>query len=670
VDLSGWKITDNNGSGSTYAIPPGYTIAPGTYFTIAVNSTGFTALYGYDADLYGYIPGLNNDGDALILTNKSGVEMDAAAWEGGSTGGIPAGWGSSTEPSASTGSTVVRTDSAVDTDTYTDWSTAGENGDPQTQSMNDPDNIKVVFSEIYYDTIGTDTAEEWIELYNNSAFSVNIGGWTITDNNGTGLTYTIPAGETMAAYSYYTIARNSTGFNNLYGYDADLYGLTLALNNDGDTLILEDASSNVKDGVAWEGGASAGIPVGWGSTTLPSASTGNSIIRTDATVDTDTYADWSTAPGNGFPQTQDGPNLVVFSEVYYDTVGTDSLEEWIELYNNSPVTMDISGWQITDNNGIGATYTIPAGKTIAPDSYFTIAIDSTGFNNLYGYDADVYGAIPALNNDGDALILKTGGASVVDTVAWEGGASAGVPAGWGSTSLPSAPTGSTIVRTDSTVDTDTYADWSTVSNNGNPQTQGGGDVTPPVISDVQATNITTTGAVIQWTTDEDSDSVVEYGTSPGSYTNSESDPAMVTSHSVTLSNLTPSTTYYYRVKSTDASNNTATSSEYNFTTQSQQQMISTISMTTAKLGKKTYAIATITVTSGGLPVTGAVVDITWTGSYGGTDQDSTDANGEVVFTTGTTKDKTWSFTITIDGITKSGYAWDTGSSETTETISN
>jgi hypothetical protein len=139
---------------------------------------------------------------------------------------------------------------------------------------------------------------------------------------------------------------------------------------------------------------------------------------------------------------------------------------------------------------------------------------------------------------------------------------------------------------------------------------------------------------------------------------------------VTLSNLTPSTTYYYRVKSTDASNNTATSSEYDFTTQSEQTMVSVISMTTGQQGKKTYAIATITVTSNGSPVTGAVVDITWSGSDSGTDQDSTDSNGEVVFQSGTTKDTTWSFTITIDDITKSGYYWDTGNSEITETINN
>jgi len=671
ISIGGWKITDNNGSGSTFTIPPGEIIAAGTYYTIAADSIGFTALYGYEADIYGGIPGLNNTGDALVLTNKIGTILDAVAWEGGYNDNLPAGWGSTTDPNAPIGNTIVRTDPLVDTDTYVDWSTAPDNGYPQTQGMNDPDNINVVFSEVYYDTVGTDADEEWIELYNNSIFSVNIGGWTITDNNGSGATFTIPAGESMAPGSYYTIAADSIGFNNLYGYDADLYGSIPPLNNTGDTLLLKDASSNLKDAVAWEGGASGGVPAGWGSTKNPKAATGKTIIRTDPLVDTDTYNDWSTAPDNGYPQTQDGPSLVVFSEIYYDTVGTDSEEEWIELYNNSPVTVSIGGWKITDNNGAGSTFTIPPGETIAPDSYFTIAVNSAGFINLYGYNADIYGSIPALNNTGDALILKDGSDNVKDEVAWEGGATGGIPAGWGSATLPNAAIGETIVRTDSTVDTDTYADWSTATNNGNPQTQGGGsDVTPPVISNVQATNITPSGAVIQWTTDEDSDSVVEYGTSPGSYTNSESDPAMVTSHSVTLSNLSSSTTYYYRVKSTDASSNTATSSEYNFTTQSEQQMISTISMTTGTQGRRTYAIATITVTSGGLPVTGAVVDITWTGSAPGTDQGSTNSNGEVVFQSAKTRDNPWTFTITIDGITKSGYTWDSGSSETTETISN
>ncbi|HLP58835.1 MAG TPA: lamin tail domain-containing protein [Candidatus Deferrimicrobium sp.] len=474
VDISGWKIIDNNGSGSTFTIPAGTLIAPGTYYTIAVDSTGFMALYGYDADQYGAIPSMNNDGDVLVLKNKSGTIIDAVAWEGGSTGGLPAGWGSTTDPSAATGYTIVRPGPTADTDTYADWSTDDGNGYPQTQFMNNPDQMKVIFSEIFYDTPGTDSVEEWIELYNNSPMTVDISGWTITDNNGTGATFTIPSGKSIAPHTYYTIAVNSAGFNALYGYNADLYGAIPSLNNDGDALILKNNYGTVKDAVAWEGGATAGVPTGWGSTTAPNAAMGETIIRTDVTVDTDTYSDWSKLSSNGFPQTQALTYRVVFSEVLYDTPGTDTVEEWIELYNNSPITVNIGGWKITDNNGSGASFTIPDGKTIAPGTFYTIAVDSAGFNALYGYNADLYGLIPALNNDGDALILQDKYSNTIDAVAWEGGATAGVPTGWGSASLPAATTGSTIVRTDKTVDTGTYSDWSTAANNGTPQTQSQG----------------------------------------------------------------------------------------------------------------------------------------------------------------------------------------------------
>jgi subtilisin family serine protease len=60
----------------------------------------------------------------------------------------------------------------------------------------------------------------------------------------------------------------------------------------------------------------------------------------------------------------------------------------------------------------------------------------------------------------------------------------------------------------------------------------------PQISDVQVNAITETTAVVTWTTDKPSDSVVQYGTASNSwdsYPNSQSDPAMVTSHSVTIS---------------------------------------------------------------------------------------------------------------------------------------
>lgn len=96
------------------------------------------------------------------------------------------------------------------------------------------------------------------------------------------------------------------------------------------------------------------------------------------------------------------------------------------------------------------------------------------------------------------------------------------------------------------------------------------DTTAPVISDIEAKNVSTTTAEIVWTTDEDGTSRVLFGTSTpvtndnGIYSN---DPTLEKSHSVDLSGLTASTTYYFLVSSADASGNTATSTENQFVTE-------------------------------------------------------------------------------------------------------
>jgi hypothetical protein len=85
------------------------------------------------------------------------------------------------------------------------------------------------------------------------------------------------------------------------------------------------------------------------------------------------------------------------------------------------------------------------------------------------------------------------------------------------------------------------------------------NATAPVISNVVTSLINNQTVVISWSTDEPSTSKVVFGTSPGSLNQNLTDSAMVTSHSMTLNNLTPNTTYYYRVIDTDEFNNTSTS---------------------------------------------------------------------------------------------------------------
>lgn len=90
------------------------------------------------------------------------------------------------------------------------------------------------------------------------------------------------------------------------------------------------------------------------------------------------------------------------------------------------------------------------------------------------------------------------------------------------------------------------------------------DTTPPIISNVQVA-VTENSAIIFWNTDEQADSLVEYGLD-SSYGFSTSSATFETSHSLNLGSLTPETVYHYRVTSKDSYNNTASSVDFSFTT--------------------------------------------------------------------------------------------------------
>jgi len=94
------------------------------------------------------------------------------------------------------------------------------------------------------------------------------------------------------------------------------------------------------------------------------------------------------------------------------------------------------------------------------------------------------------------------------------------------------------------------------------------DTTLPIIKSINSLTTSTT-ATITWTTDELSNSTVNYGTT-NSLGSTETDGTMTTSHSITLASLSPGITYYYEVESTDAAGNTATNNNdeiyYTFTT--------------------------------------------------------------------------------------------------------
>jgi hypothetical protein len=91
-----------------------------------------------------------------------------------------------------------------------------------------------------------------------------------------------------------------------------------------------------------------------------------------------------------------------------------------------------------------------------------------------------------------------------------------------------------------------------------------GDSEAPQGSGIEVETTGAYTATVSWTTDEYANSVVECGTESGTYTMTFSDTLYVKVHAVTLTGLTPETTYYCRISSADLSGNTYQSQAFSF----------------------------------------------------------------------------------------------------------
>ncbi len=122
------------------------------------------------------------------------------------------------------------------------------------------------------------------------------------------------------------------------------------------------------------------------------------------------------------------------------------------------------------------------------------------------------------------------------------------------------------------------------------------DTTPPVISNPGASSVGSATAVIAWTTDEASTTGVEYGPTTA-YGSTVSNPSLVLTHVITLVNLTPDTTYNYRVRSLDLAGNSTTSGNFTFRTGIADTTAPTVALTAPATGVTVSNTVNLTATA-------------------------------------------------------------------------
>ncbi|HMJ91647.1 MAG TPA: lamin tail domain-containing protein, partial [Candidatus Acidoferrum sp.] len=100
---------------------------------------------------------------------------------------------------------------------------------------------------------------------------------------------------------------------------------------------------------------------------------------------------------------------LVFNEVMYHPATNEPAMEWVELYNQLAVDLDVSGWSITGDIG----FVFPAGTKVSGRSYIVVAINpavltaATGLGNVFGPFtnrlSNANGTIRLRNNNGRVM---------------------------------------------------------------------------------------------------------------------------------------------------------------------------------------------------------------------------------------------------------------------------
>lgn len=324
----------------------------------------------------------------------------------------------------------------------------------------------------------TSSGTDDIELYNDGSTTIDLTGWTITDDNLTREDrYTFPEGTEIAPGAF-LVRINPDDF---------AFGLGGA-----DAVNLFDADGLLVDSTSWTTGAAltswCRIPDGSGDFRSCSQATFGAPNRDDAPVCGDGVVAGSevcdgpslagatceslgftagtlgcAASCRAFDTAGCGPRAILFVINEVTSSGSDD----IEFHNYGTEPVDISGWSFTDDNLAREDYHVFADGTVVPAGGFLVRRNPDDFGfGLGGTDA-----VNLFDADG----------ALVDTTTW--------PAGGALVSWCRIPDGTGDFRTCTTA---TFG----ASNRDEPPTCGDGVVTGTEICDgtnVGATTCTTLG---------------------------------------------------------------------------------------------------------------------------------------------------------------------------------
>lgn len=243
---------------------------------------------------------------------------------------------------------------------------------------------------------------DWIEICNGSNASVDLTGWSLTDDAMNRKKWVFPE-KVLGAGEYLTVF--ATGAE-----DSD-NGMHAAfkLSAEGETLLLCNADGDVVSSMEY------------GALEMD-----QSLVR-----GRDGKTSKSFLPSPGFANTAEGARMAVDEEyliptenarqLYINEVvcSAEGIEDWLELYNASDAAIDLSGYGISDNPNRPRKWQFPDGATIPAGGY--LAVKLAGSEGETGLVNGIYQTDFALSVQADEVVLlATAEGEIIDRMLLSG----------------------------------------------------------------------------------------------------------------------------------------------------------------------------------------------------------------------------------------------------------
>ncbi len=331
-DLSGYQLTGVN---MTYTFPPGTLLAGGAYLVVAASPQSIQSVYGI-TNVVGPYEGTLKHVDSLQVSAAGGGILLTVPYSNVRPWPVAAD---------GTGHSIVLANPTYGEGDPHAWDISDAvGGSPGRVEAFHPSPLRnVVINEVLAHSENL-AVPRFVELYNHSNQTNDLSGCILTDDTATNKCV-LPSGTFIGPRGFLSFNESQLGF---------------VLNGAGETVyLIKPDGSRVLDAMQFE-----------------------------AQADGVSYGRWPDGGGDCYPLASRTPGTnnspvwvgdIVINELMYKSMSGSDDDQYIELYNKGTNTVSLANWQFTSS----VTFTIPAGTTLAPDSYLVIASNQTNLLAKY-----------------------------------------------------------------------------------------------------------------------------------------------------------------------------------------------------------------------------------------------------------------------------------------------